>query len=93
MNIQESIISGIQLAFQNIYNHDVSLDQLSLAPTRKEFEGTYTFVVFPYLKVSQTNPETTANQIGEYLKANVAEISGFNVVKGFLNLELNELIW
>lgn len=93
MNIQESIISGIQLAFQNIYNHDVPLDQLSLAPTRKEFEGTYTFVVFPYLKVSQTNPETTANQIGEYLKANVAEISDFNVVKGFLNLELNELIW
>ncbi|MBN7816097.1 arginine--tRNA ligase [Algoriphagus pacificus] len=93
MNIQESIISGIQLAFQNIYNHEVSLDQLSLAPTRKEFEGTYTFVVFPYLKVSQTTPEATANQIGEYLKANVSVVSGFNVVKGFLNLELNELIW
>lgn len=93
MNIQESIISGIQLAFQNIFNHEVSLDQLSLAPTRKEFEGTYTFVVFPYLKVSQTTPEATANQIGEYLKANVSVISGFNVVKGFLNLELNELIW
>ena len=93
MNIQESIISGIQLAFQNIYNHEVSLDQLSLAPTRKEFEGTYTFVVFPYLKVSQTTPEATANQIGEYLKGNVSVVSGFNVVKGFLNLELNELIW
>ena len=93
MNIQESIISGIQLAFQNIFNHEVSLDQLSLAPTRKEFEGTYTFVVFPYLKVSQTTPEVTANQIGEYLKANVSVVSGFNVVKGFLNLELNELIW
>jgi arginyl-tRNA synthetase len=93
MNIQESIISGIQLAFQNIYNHEVALDQLSLAPTRKEFEGTYTFVVFPYLKVSQATPEVTANQIGEYLKENVSVVSGFNVVKGFLNLELNELIW
>ncbi|WP_296700787.1 arginine--tRNA ligase [Algoriphagus sp.] len=93
MNIQESIIAGIQLAFQNIYNHEVAVDQLSLAPTRKEFEGTYTFVVFPYLKVSQTTPEATANQIGEYLKANVTEVAGFNVVKGFLNLELNELIW
>jgi arginyl-tRNA synthetase len=93
MNIQESILSGIQLAFQNIYNHDVVLDQLSLAPTRKEFEGTYTFVVFPYLKVSQTTPENTANQIGEYLKSSVSVVKGFNVVKGFLNLELNELIW
>lgn len=93
MNIQESIISGIQLAFQNIYNHEVPLANLSLAPTRKEFEGTYTFVVFPYLKVTQSNPENTANQIGEYLKANVTEVAGFNVVKGFLNLELNELIW
>ncbi len=93
MNIQESILTGIQLAFQNIYNHEVALDQLSLAPTRKEFEGTYTFVVFPFLKVSQTTPEATANQLGEYLKGNLPEISGFNVVKGFLNLELNELIW
>ncbi|MEN2283718.1 arginine--tRNA ligase [Algoriphagus sp. SE2] len=93
MNIQESILSGIQLAFQNIYNHDVALDKLSLAPTRKEFMGTYTFVVFPYLKVSQTTPEATANQIGEYLKANLEEVSGYNVVKGFLNLELNDLIW
>jgi arginyl-tRNA synthetase len=93
MNIQESIISGIQLAFQNIFNADVSLDQLALAPTRKEFEGTYTFVVFPFLKISQTTPENTANQLGAYLKDNVAEVAGFNVVKGFLNLELNNQIW
>jgi arginyl-tRNA synthetase len=93
MNIQESIISGIQLAFQNIFNADISLDQLALAPTRKEFEGTYTFVVFPFLKISQTTPENTANQLGAYLKDNVAEVAGFNVVKGFLNLELNNQIW
>jgi arginyl-tRNA synthetase len=93
MNIQESIIQGIQLAFQNIYNHDVPLDQIALAPTRKEFLGTYTFVVFPFLKISQVNPEATANQIGEYLKGNLPIITGFNVVKGFLNLELNELVW
>jgi arginyl-tRNA synthetase len=93
MNIQESIISGIQLAFQNIFNADIALDQLALAPTRKEFEGTYTFVVFPFLKISQTTPENTANQLGAYLKDNVAEVAGFNVVKGFLNLELNNQIW
>ncbi|MEB2775868.1 arginine--tRNA ligase [Algoriphagus sp. D3-2-R+10] len=93
MNIQESIHNGIQLAFQNIFNHDLPLDQISLAPTRKEFEGTYTFVVFPYLKISKATPEATANLIGEYLKENVAEVAGFNVVKGFLNLELNNIIW
>lgn len=93
MNIQESIISGIQLAFQNIYNVDVALDQLALAPTRKEFKGTYTFVVFPFLKISQGTPENTASLIGGYLKDNVSEVAGFNVVKGFLNLELNNLIW
>lgn len=93
MNIQENIIQGIQLAFQNIYNHDLSLDQISLAPTRKEFEGTYTFVVFPFLKISQANPEATGNQIGAYLKDNCPVVTDFNVVKGFLNLVLNELVW
>ncbi|RIW15886.1 arginine--tRNA ligase [Algoriphagus lacus] len=93
MNIQENIIQGIQLAFQNIYNYDLPLDQISLAPTRKEFQGTYTFVVFPFLKVSQTTPEATANQIGEYLKGNLPVVADFNVVKGFLNLVLNERVW
>ena len=93
MNIQENIIQGIQLAFQNIYNHDLPLDQINLAPTRKEFEGTYTFVVFPFLKISQANPDTTSKQVGEYLKENVAEVADFNVVKGFLNLVLNEKVW
>ena len=93
MNIQEHIIQGIQLAFQNCFNFELPLDQISLAPTRKEFQGTYTFVVFPYLKISQATPETTANQIGEYLKGNVPTVSDFNVVKGFLNLVLNERVW
>lgn len=93
MNFQESIIQGIQLAFQNIFNHDLPLEQIALTPTKKEFEGSYTFVVFPFLKVSQTTPENTGNLIGEYLKANVAAVSDFNVVKGFLNLVLNENVW
>ncbi|UZD23636.1 arginine--tRNA ligase [Algoriphagus halophytocola] len=93
MNIQESIHNGIQLAFQNIFNHELPLDQISLAPTRKEFKGTYTFVVFPYLKVSKTTPEATANLLGDYLKENVSEVSGFNVMKGFLNLELDNRSW
>ncbi|TFV97876.1 arginine--tRNA ligase [Algoriphagus kandeliae] len=93
MTIQENILKGIQDAFQALFDHSVELEQLSLAPTRKEFEGTYTFVVFPYLKVSKTSPEITAKQIGDYLVANVDQVADFNVVKGFLNLVLNQRSW
>ncbi|MCS5489668.1 arginine--tRNA ligase [Algoriphagus limi] len=93
MTIQENILKGIQEAFQSLFDHSVDLEQLSLAPTRKEFEGTYTFVVFPYLKVSKTSPENTAKQIGDYLVANVDQVADFNVVKGFLNLVLNQRSW
>ncbi|GAB2500654.1 arginine--tRNA ligase [Algoriphagus taiwanensis] len=93
MNFQKSIVQGIQLAFQNIYNHDLPLEQISLSPTKKEFEGSFTFVVFPFLKITQSTPEKTAQAIGEYLKANLDEVSDFNVVKGFLNLVLNETTW
>lgn len=93
MTIQENIQKGLQLAFQNIFNHSVETQELALAPTRKEFEGTYTFVVFPYLKISRTTPENTATLLGEYLQENVKEVAGFNVVKGFLNLVLNQSSW
>ena len=93
MTIQENIQKGIQLAFQNIFNHSIESQDLALAPTRKEFEGTYTFVVFPYLKISRTTPENTATLIGEYLQENVKEVAGFNVVKGFLNLVLDQSSW
>ncbi len=93
MNIQESIASGIQQAFKVCFSHDLPLEEISLAPTRKEFEGTYTFVVFTYLKISKLSPEATGNKIGDFLKENVAEVAGYNVVKGFLNLVLNQTVW
>ncbi|NVJ86038.1 MAG: arginine--tRNA ligase [Algoriphagus sp.] len=92
MTIQQSIIKGIQDAFQSIFNTEIDTE-LSLAPTRKEFEGTYTFVVFPYLKLSKTSPENTAKLIGDFLVENVDEVADFNVVKGFLNLVLNQQSW
>jgi arginyl-tRNA synthetase len=69
------------------------LEQLSLAATKKEFEGSYTFVVFPFLKQSQLSPEATATQLGNYLKTNVAAVKDFNVVKGFLNLVVAQEEW
>jgi arginyl-tRNA synthetase len=93
MNFQDSILQGIQDAFASCYNQAIPLEQLSLAPTKKEFEGSYTFVVFPFLKQSQTTPEATANQLGTYLKENVAAVKDFNVVKGFLNLVVSQGEW
>ncbi len=93
MNIPNSIQQAISQALSALYQHEVSTDDIALQPTRKEFEGTYTFVTFPYLRVSKTNPEETGKQIGEYLLANCAAIAGYNVVKGFLNLSLTNATW
>jgi arginyl-tRNA synthetase len=93
MNFQDSILQGIQDAFASCFHTTVALDQLSLAPTKKEFEGSYTFVVFPFLKQSQLSPEATATQLGTYLKTHVAAVKDFNVVKGFLNLVVSQKEW
>jgi arginyl-tRNA synthetase len=93
MNFQDSILQGLQDAFASCFNQAIPLEQLSLAPTKKEFEGSYTFVVFPFLKLSQTSPEATATQLGNYLKAHVPAVRDFNVVKGFLNLIVNQAEW
>ncbi|MBT6808725.1 MAG: arginine--tRNA ligase [Flavobacteriales bacterium] len=61
--------------------------------TRKDFEGDVTLVVFPLLRSSKKGPEQTAEEIGNYLKSNVTEVDGFNVVKGFLNLEIAKSFW
>ena len=93
MNFQDSILKGIQDAFASCFQASIPLEQLSLAPTKKEFEGSYTFVVFPFLKQSQLSPEATATQLGTYLKTNVAAVKDFNVVKGFLNLVVAQEEW
>ena len=61
--------------------------------TRKDFEGDVTLVVFPLLRSSKKGPEQTAEEIGNYLNSNVTEVDGFNVVKGFLNLEIAKSFW
>lgn len=93
MNFQDSILQGIQDAFTSCFKTTIPMDQLSLAPTKKEFVGSYTFVVFPFLKQSQLSPEATATQLGDYLKTNVAAVKDFNVVKGFLNLVVAQEEW
>ncbi|MBC7448925.1 MAG: arginine--tRNA ligase [Hymenobacteraceae bacterium] len=68
-------------------------DAFSLQPTRKEFAGTYTFVTFPYAKAAATSPDGLAQRLGEHVAANCPAVAGFNVVKGFLNLEISDAEW
>lgn len=84
------IKEAISAALKALYDHTVSAEEIALQPTRKEFEGTYTFVTFPFARVSRKSPEQTATDIGEHIQANSAEVTAFNVVKGFLNISLSE---
>ncbi|MHA7102020.1 arginine--tRNA ligase [Roseivirga pacifica] len=84
------IKEAISAALKALYDHTVSAEEIALQPTRKEFEGTYTFVTFPFARVSRKSPEQTATDIGEHIQANAAEVAAFNVVKGFLNISLSE---
>ena len=90
----ESFIAGkAVLAIKDIYNTDVQPSDIQVQVTRKEFEGDYTLVVFPLLRISHSSPDATGKAIGDWLTSNVPEISGFNVVKGFLNISLSQLWW
>ena len=93
MNIQFEILTTITHSLKELYAHEVDIDKLALQPTRKEFEGTYTFVTFSYSRVSKTSPEATGSAVGEYLKTNCTHVSGYNVVKGFLNLIISDNTW
>lgn len=93
MNIEEKLALSVLAALKVLYGHDVSSSQIQLQNTKKEFEGHFTLVVFPFLKISRKSPEDTAREIGIYLKENEPMITSFNVIKGFLNLSIHAAAW
>lgn len=76
---------------KELYN--LEIDTIDFQPTRKEFEGDLTLVVFPYLKASRKKPEETAHEIGSLLQERHPDLKSFNVVKGFLNLAISDAYW
>lgn len=90
MNLTERIQQSVSLALAQIYDAQDSNQLIQIQKTRKEFTGDVTLVVFPLLKISKKSPEETGRQIGEYLQQHSGFISGFNTVKGFLNLVVND---
>lgn len=91
--IMDFITEAAIKAVKHLYQTDITPDAIALQETRKEFEGQVTIVTFPFTKFSRKSPEQTGTEIGEYLLGNLSEISGFNVIKGFLNISLRDAYW
>ena len=92
MNTETFISQVVASAVEALYGA-VNPAQIQIQKTRKEFEGDYTLVTFPLLKMSRKSPEATATEIGEWIVANCEQISAFNVIKGFLNLSIASAYW
>lgn len=93
MTIEQQIHTHILDCIDHLYQQKISPSIIQLQPTRKEFTGDYTLVVFPLLKISGKNPEATATEIGSFLLNSVDVITDFNVIKGFLNLTVHKNYW
>ena len=83
----------IKEAVKFVYNSEVTDELIQIQETRKNFRGDFTLVVFPLLRFSKNTPEKTGETIGNYLVDNFRAVSGYNVIKGFLNLEISDEWW
>ncbi|MGE8429238.1 MAG: arginine--tRNA ligase [Sphingobacterium sp.] len=92
-SIQKRLVEVTVQAVKELYNADILETQIALQATRKEFEGQITIVTFPVTRFSKSSPEQTGKEIGAYLQQHIAEISDFNVIKGFLNIVLSDAYW
>ena len=93
MKIEDQIIAAALAAVKELYGAEIPAQMIQLQKTKANFEGNLTLVTFPLLKTSRKSPEATAQEVGEYLKANCKAIADFNVVKGFLNLVIAPAAW
>ena len=91
MSIQTLIESAVKKGFLTLYNTEIPT--VEFQATRKEFEGDITVVVFPMLRYKKGNPVQIGNDLGNYILENVKEVTRFNVVKGFLNLVIDDTLY
>ncbi|MFV0593018.1 MAG: arginine--tRNA ligase [Draconibacterium sp.] len=93
MSIEKIIQNATVESLKELYNAEIEVNQVQVQNTRKEFEGDVTIVVFPFLRASKKSPELTANDLGSHLTEKVSIVDSFNVIKGFLNLVINNDYW
>ncbi len=93
MILETQIAIALQNALKNLYNIDIEADSALVQPTRKGFTGDLTVVVFPWVKTARKSPDALGAEIGQQLLENLDCIQDFNVVKGYLNLQIKEDFW
>ena len=93
MKIENQIASSVIASVKELYGQEVPMSMVQLQKTKSNFEGNLTLVVFPFLKISKQKPEDTAKAIGELLVRECPAVASFNVVKGFLNLNIAKEAW
>ncbi len=93
MNLETTIQSVVAQSVKTLYGVEMAFDQIQIQKTKREFEGDITVVVFPFVKIARKSPEATGQEIGEYISANNAVVSSYNVIKGFLNLTIHKSYW
>ncbi|MCR4965560.1 MAG: arginine--tRNA ligase [Bacteroidales bacterium] len=93
MTLEKTLATALQKALQDLYQLTIDADEKLIQPTRKEFQGDRTIVVFPYVKIARKAPDMVANEIGTQLQKELDIIDSFNVVKGYLNISIREAFW
>lgn len=93
MNIVDIIQQGVIEGVQHLYGADIGTQDITMNSTRKEFEGDYTVVVFPFTRHARKKPEQIGEELGAYLVHHIDEVERFNVIKGFLNLVVSDRYW
>ncbi len=93
MMIEKLISDALIKSVQTLYGHELPEKLAQVQKTRSEFEGDFTVVVFPLLRMSKKKPEETANELGTEMQKQIPFVDDFNVVKGFLNLSVSDDYW
>lgn len=93
MDIVKQLGSDIKSSIKQVFDYEIKDEHLLINPTKKEFDGEYTFVVFPLVKELKKSPQDIADTLGQHLVDNNPKVVAYNVIKGFLNLSLDNQVW
>ncbi len=93
MSIDNILCQAVAKALGALYGLETEAGSISLQATRREFRGSHTLVVFPWVKAARKSPEAVAEEIGKWLRENEPAVADYNVVKGFLNIEVDPKVW
>jgi len=94
MELKDVLYTNLPVALKTVFGLETEAASLQIGPTRKEYQGDFTLIVFPFVKELKKAPEQIGTLLGEWLMENTDWLQSFNVVKGFLNLELKtDYLW